>query len=117
MILNKLTADAAGRYAVRSILLVTIVLSLITNVLLSAVLVLRKDTHRETFIPPTINRSFWVDGMNLDPVYLEEMSVFLLKLYTDVTPSDAEYNGNTLLRYVAPAFVRRDSKGSARRCR
>lgn len=100
MNISKLTADIASRYGMRGVILFGFVASIGINLMLTMYLVTSKETHRETFIPPTINKSFWVDGVNLDPAYLEEMGVFLISLFTNNTPDSAEYNANMLLRYV-----------------
>lgn len=100
MKLSKLTADVASRYGMRGVILFGFVASIGINLMLTMYLVTAKETHRETFVPPTINKSFWVDGVNLDPAYLEEMGVFLIGLFTNNTPDSAEYNANMLLRYV-----------------
>lgn len=86
----------------RTIVLSGFVLSMLTNLFLAGVLLMRKETVREIIIPPAVKQSFWVDGENLDRPYLEEMGVFLLKLFTDATPDDVDYNTSLFLRYVGP---------------
>lgn len=98
----KLTADIAARFSLRAIFLIALVCSLITNVLLSIKLVTVKEVTRDIFIPPEIKKSFWVDGENLDPNYMEQMAVFLLGLYTNTTPSNGAFNTKTMLQYVSP---------------
>lgn len=59
-------------------------------------------THRETLIPPTINKTFWVEDDKVSPEYLEQMGVYLIQLALNRTPSNAVSQIDELLKYVAP---------------
>lgn len=59
---------------------------------------------RETVIimPPEISQSFWIEKGRASAAYLEEMSVFLVNLILDNSPSSAAYQRDVILRYVLP---------------
>jgi len=59
-------------------------------------------THRETLIPPTINKTFWIEDEKVSPEYLEQMGSFLMQLALNRTPTNAVYQVDELLKYVAP---------------
>jgi conjugal transfer pilus assembly protein TraE len=92
------TRAGIGRYAqVVNIVLLLVVLGQ------SFALILADRTHRETIVPPTITKSFWVDGENVSPSYLEQMGQFILQLALNRSPQNAESQINELLKYVAPS--------------
>lgn len=103
MLPNHHNSDTRARYAIGKLTLYGLILSLVTNVLLAAILLTSTNTHRETLVPPTINKTFWVDDAAVSPEYLEQMAVFLLQLALNVTPANAEINHQAFMRYVAPA--------------
>lgn len=53
-------------------------------------------------VPPTLHKSFWVQGDQLSKEYLEEMALYLSKLLLDLTPSSLRQNHTILLRYTTP---------------
>lgn len=87
-----------------------LLLSLSLNVLVIGTFLLKDKTHRETLVPPTIHKSFWVEDENIDPAYLEQMSVFLLQLILNTTPATSEISITTFLRYVGPESYARLEK-------
>lgn len=103
MLATKLTSDIAARYSLRAIILFALCGSVAVNFLLAFEVVARKQIVRDVFVPPNISKSFWIDGENLDPDYLEQMGQFILTYYTNLTPGNGEYNKRVLLRYVSPA--------------
>ena len=54
-------------------------------------------------MPPTINKSFWVESDKVSADYLEQMGYFLAQLVLNVTPQSVDYQSNLLLQYAAPA--------------
>lgn len=60
-------------------------------------------THRETLIPPSISKTFWIDDDKVSPSYLEQMGQFLIQLALNRSPANAESQINELLKYVAPS--------------
>lgn len=79
-----------------------LLLSLSINVLSMGLFLIRDKTHRETLVPPTIHKTFWVEDSRVDPVYLEQMAVFLLQLVLNTTPATSEGNLLTFLNYTGP---------------
>lgn len=88
------------RTSVRKSMWLLLALSIATNLILAVIAVTNKSTHRETLVPPSINKGFWVDGETLDPSYVEQMGKFLLDLALNNTPVNCEMNRTALLKYV-----------------
>jgi len=53
-------------------------------------------------VPPTITKTFWVDGENIDPVYLEQMTTYVIQLFASYTPTSIAYQNSVLLTLVDP---------------
>ena len=87
----------------RIIQLLAIVSILVSFILATALFIQVNKSHRETLVPPHINKTFWIDGEKVSPEYLEQMGLFVLQLAVNNTPSSVDYNNQVLLRYVAPA--------------
>lgn len=79
------------------------VLLLISVVALSIALAKANRTHRETLIPPSVSKTFWVDDDKVSPSYLEQMGGYLIQLALNRSPANAEGQINELLKYVAPS--------------
>jgi conjugal transfer pilus assembly protein TraE len=77
--------------------------SILTNCLLAAGFFTIDRTHRETLVPPTINKTFWVEDDQVSDSYMEQMGLFILRNALDVTPVSAEYQARMILKYAAPA--------------
>lgn len=75
---------------------------LCANLLLSVGLLNKQE--KVIFLPPEINRSFWVTNKGASSEYLEEMSIFLIGLMLDQTPASSAVRRKLLLRYVSPSF-------------
>jgi len=103
MRLNNLSADVAFRTGVRTFVQMMLLASLATNLLLAFAVATADRTHRETLIPPAINKSFWVDDRGASGEYIEQMGLFLLQLSLNNTPVSAEYNARLLLKYASPS--------------
>jgi conjugal transfer pilus assembly protein TraE len=74
----------------------------ITLILVFAVFKL-SSTQRTIFLPPTVNKSFWVDENHVSKEYLEQMGMFLAQLELTVSPASYQYQTNALLKYVHPS--------------
>lgn len=57
---------------------------------------------RTLVVPPSINKSFWVERDRVSSEYLEQMGSFIAWLILDVTPSSVDWKREILLGYVAP---------------
>lgn len=60
--------------------------------------------ERVVITPPVVNQAFWVEANAVSPEYLSQMTSFLTQLRLNLTPSNAEYQRETLLRYTDPAY-------------
>lgn len=73
---------------------------LVSVLMLSTVLVFKKDRIRTVVTPMTIKNSFWVDDENVSDEYLIEMGTFISQLSLDVTPINVDYQQKMLLKYA-----------------
>ena len=60
--------------------------------------------HEVHFIPPAVSEGFSLSSSGVSESYLHDMTLFLVQLRFNVTPSSGNYQFNTLLRYVAPSL-------------
>jgi conjugal transfer pilus assembly protein TraE len=97
---QELAREIKVRTGIRSALLALIALLVVSNAVLAVGLVGADRTHRETLIPPTVTRTFWIEDDAVSPSYLEEMGLFVLRNALDVTPASAEYQARVVLRYA-----------------
>ena len=102
MKVSELSKEFELKTGVKLVFQILFILMVFANVLLSVRLATLTNTHRETLVPPTINKTCWVDDQQIDASYLEQMANFLIQLAFNNTPVNAEYNAKTLLKYVGP---------------
>ncbi len=57
---------------------------------------------RTIVVPPSLNKSFWVERDRVSSEYLEQMGSFVAWLILDVTPSSVDWKREILLGYVLP---------------
>ena len=55
-------------------------------------------------VPPSIEKRFWVAADNASVEYLSEMTSFFASLRLNMTPDNAAFQRESLLRYIDPAF-------------
>ncbi len=84
----------------RKLLMMGCGLLLASTCLLSLAVLFKHE--RILVVPPHIQRNFWVEGKTFSKEYLEEMGVYLSKLFLDLSPSSLHYNHETLLKYATP---------------
>lgn len=58
---------------------------------------------RQTMVPPTIDKTFWVNKKRVSPEYLEQMGYFIGQLVLSATPDNVEYQTKVLLQYACPS--------------
>jgi conjugal transfer pilus assembly protein TraE len=58
--------------------------------------------ERIVITPPQLTQSFWIEGNRFSPQYLEEMALHYAHFLLDVTEKTVLYQGEIILRYVAP---------------
>ena len=73
---------------------------LATNAIQGLCLFFRHE--RVIITPPQLTQSFWAEGNLYSPQYLEEMALHYAHFLLDVTEKNVLYQGEILLRYVAP---------------
>jgi conjugal transfer pilus assembly protein TraE len=76
-----------------------LLISMVLNILLVVVFLSKKNTHRETFIPPNATQAFWVEHGATDPNYLEAMAQYSVMLTQNITPENIGIN-NRLIRQL-----------------
>jgi len=84
----------------RNVVAGTCALLLITNMAQSLWLFWRHE--RIIITPPQLTQSFWIEGNQFSPQYLEEMALHYAHFLLDVTEKNILYQGDILLRYVTP---------------
>lgn len=83
----------------RGFLVCVVVLSLVTNVLLSAANLRKND--RIIVLPGIVSKEFSMQGVNmLSDAYVEQMGIFFTHLLLDLTPQNVGYNASILLKNV-----------------
>lgn len=78
--------------------------SVALNLLMIAFMFFMVGRERIIVVPPDIQRSFWLTSGKVSPEYLSEMTLFLVSLGFNVTPSNASMQHAVLLRYVDPNY-------------
>ena len=61
------------------------------------------DPERIVLVPPSINKTFWVESERVSAEYLQQMAYFLMQLTLDVTPHSVDHQSGVLMQYAAPA--------------
>jgi conjugal transfer pilus assembly protein TraE len=80
---------AVGALAAGQIVALVVILNLLGSV-------------RTLVVPPSLNKSFWVERDKASSEYLEQMGSFVAWLVLDVTPSSIDWKKDILLGYVEP---------------
>ncbi|MCD8338904.1 MAG: type IV conjugative transfer system protein TraE [Burkholderiales bacterium] len=104
MNLNEYSSELAARLAVRQLFVFGFVISLITNLVLGAGLILSENQDRIVVLPAEPTKSFWLDDKTVSPEYLEQMGTFVVQLALNNSPETFEHNITQILKYVEPAF-------------
>jgi type IV conjugative transfer system protein TraE len=74
--------------------------SVAANILLAIYINTVSNSEKTHFIPPVVDKPFWVSAKEVSPEYLSGMSIFLTDLLLNVTPSNASMKHQLFLRYV-----------------
>lgn len=116
MNINQAAKELEFRTGIKKIVFVLLGASVFSNALLGMMAITNKNTHRETLTPPSIQKSFWVDGESVSPEYLEQMGKFLLDLAVNNTPLNCETNRSALLKYTGSGSYGAISAQTAANC-
>lgn len=76
--------------------------SLTSFVLATTLVVIGKGTEKTIITPPTVSKTFWVDGDQISPEYVEQMADYFAGLALSANPANVKYRHQMLLQYVAP---------------
>jgi len=86
---NRGLGMAVGALATGQVIALLVILNLLGSV-------------RTLIVPPSINKSFWVERDKASSEYLEQMGSFIAWLILDVTPASIDWKKEVLLGYVEP---------------
>mgnify|MGYP000471640960 CR=1 FL=1 len=103
MKLDWLRADIASARRASALLVLLLACSMLANVTLAAFAMHMAGRERVVVVPPSINKTFWVESERVSAEYLEQMAYFLLQLTLNVTPQSIDHQSRVLLQYAAPA--------------
>lgn len=98
-----LREDIASARRATTFLVVLLVGSMLVNLVLAVFAVRLAGHERVVVVPPTINKTFWVESDRVSAEYLEQMAYFLMQLTLNVTPQSVDHQSRVLLQYAAPA--------------
>ncbi len=87
--------------AQRNIFLFFSVLLIISVILLSCLLFVKKE---RIVVIPTVGPSLWIEESRVSDTYLEKMGSYIGDLLLTRSPSDVERKNKILLEYVHPSF-------------
>ncbi|MBS4018061.1 MAG: type IV conjugative transfer system protein TraE [Dechloromonas sp.] len=102
MLINKLSADVKARTGLGRAFQLILAGSLLTNIMLAGSFMTLDKTQRTIFLPPQITKSFWVDGEQLSPEYIEQMGDWVVGMFATVSPASVDYKNASLLKLVHP---------------
>lgn len=78
--------------------------SIAVNILLSIYICNANSSEKTYFIPPVVDKPFWVSSRAVSPEYLSGMNLFLSDLLLNITPGNAAMKHQLFLRYVDPRY-------------
>jgi len=88
----------AENFFLRSVTLLLGISLVITTLMLSV------KSQRILLVPPQITKEFWIERDRVSPEYMEQMGVFIATLVGNLSPGNAEFNINMLIKhYLDPA--------------
>lgn len=71
-------------------------------VLASSLMMIGKGTEKTIITPPVVSKTFWVDGDDISPEYVEQMADYFAGLALSANPNNVKYRHQLLLQYVSP---------------
>ena len=98
----KISADLEARTGIGQAIQFLLAALATTSVLLALHIFLHQDQERVTFLPPQIEKGFWVEADQVSRDYLDQMALFVLQLVYNVTPASVDFQNAALLKYAAP---------------
>lgn len=73
------------------------------NVLLTWAVISLADSGRTVVLPPSVEKSFWVEKDSVSATYLEQMAAYIAYLALQSSPATVDYQNKQLLEYVSPS--------------
>jgi conjugal transfer pilus assembly protein TraE len=98
----KIASELQVRTGISRALWLLLAASIASSLFLSAYVALRQDRERVVFMPPQIERGFWIEADQVSKEYLEQMGLFVVQLAFNATPASVDYQNAALLKYAAP---------------
>jgi len=95
--------DLGAARRATTILLALLMGSIGANLVLAAFAFRLANRERIVLVPPSVNKTFWVEPQRVSSEYLEQMGYFLMQLTLNVTPQSVDHQSRLLLQYAAPA--------------
>ena len=117
MNINQSLKELEFRTGIKRALWILASASVAANLILAVMAFSNKNTHRETFVPPNIDKTFWVDGEKVSAEYLEQMGKFMLDLALNNSPLNCETNRVALLKYVGSGSYGQINSQMAANCK
>lgn len=103
MKVKKYLSDVAQLSGINKLLVLLSAGSILANVFLALTVLTLDKSEKIIITPPTLERSFWVHGEQVDKEYLTQMATWFLSLNLNYNHNSAESQSEVLLRYVHPA--------------
>lgn len=104
MIIEKYKAAIDNQASTLSYLKLLLVGMVLIVVAMSFAIYKMSGSERIVIVPPGINKTFWVEADNAAPEYLEQMAYFMAQLALSVTPSNARFQLDLLLKHTSPTY-------------
>jgi conjugal transfer pilus assembly protein TraE len=80
-----------------------VIYGLLALCIIGGLLFLKQIGNEKTiFVPPTVDKTFWVSKDRVSASYLEQMGAYSASLILDVTPGNIDWKRDVLLQYVTP---------------
>ena len=73
---------------------------LLSNLLLGFIVLNKRE--QVILVPPHFTKPLKLHGTEVSKEYLEELSIYITKLFLDLSPSSFSYHHDILLKYVTP---------------
>ncbi len=83
----------AENFFLRSVTLLLGISLVITTLMLSV------KSQRILLVPPQMTKEFWIERDRVSPEYIEQMGVFIATLVGNLSPGNAEFNVNMLIKH------------------
>jgi len=83
----------AENFFLRSVTLLLGISLVITTLMLSV------KNERILLVPPQMTKEFWIERDRVSPEYVEQMGVFIATLVGNLSPANAEFNVNMLVKH------------------